>query len=534
MAYLRELAQVIRTKNAGPFTLSADIIFGDAETYESVKRSGAMTRASLARLYGVSQSEISEPIYFDPGRAIKVNIRRAVVSGDVGDPDVLGSQQHAPLLNLVIPGIAPPPRGAGEPRGLEDRFGNSIDPSVGYARGAVLGSSADEVSRMLHGRTLIRERLARLGRRGVFNLTGLIRGCPMSAADLEGLRSLIEFYGAFPTGEAEAVAVRLMGGRPGTHEGLLCNRVSAAMLAVMLGTVRRGERVLSVVPGGRSHPSVERAVGLAGATFIEVEGVDAALDRLGSGAPWRMVVVTTLTPSKHHLPADQVCRVIERARPTGSLVFLDDAHMASRMAFFDEPPSFGIGDADLSVWSLDKHVPGPRAGAVVGRADLMAAVRARAFELGLEAQASHYVSALRALERVDLAEVRQAGALARSVHEAFRREISAKAYLAGPGVAIGADDFAGLIMERAGCASSPLVPIELVAAAAMWMLEQEGAVTIPAIGMPGSAPTFRMMTYPDGARLGVEGFVRAASDAISRVVESAKDPARIRRAILGA
>src|SRR5437870_13360732 len=42
------------------------------------------------------------------------------------------------------------------------------------------------------------------------------------------------------------------------------------------------------------------------------------------------------------------------------VVFVDDAHMMSRSVFYDEPVAFGLGDIDLAVWSLDKHVPGPR------------------------------------------------------------------------------------------------------------------------------------------------------------------------------
>ena len=41
MKPLVDLAQVIRTKNAGPFELTIDIIFKDRETYERIKRTTA-------------------------------------------------------------------------------------------------------------------------------------------------------------------------------------------------------------------------------------------------------------------------------------------------------------------------------------------------------------------------------------------------------------------------------------------------------------------------------------------------------------
>src|SRR5207245_11670031 len=36
--------KLVRAKSAGPFTLTFDIVFGDAATYEQVKRSGVITR----------------------------------------------------------------------------------------------------------------------------------------------------------------------------------------------------------------------------------------------------------------------------------------------------------------------------------------------------------------------------------------------------------------------------------------------------------------------------------------------------------
>lgn len=100
---LRELASVIRTKNAGPFIFTADIIFDDPQAYEKVKRSGIITREQIARLYQVPLSDVLSIHQFDEGRCIKINIKRPVSSGDIGDTDVLAMQQHAPLLLIEIP-----------------------------------------------------------------------------------------------------------------------------------------------------------------------------------------------------------------------------------------------------------------------------------------------------------------------------------------------------------------------------------------------------------------------------------------------
>jgi hypothetical protein len=52
------------------------------------------------------------------------------------------------------------------------------------------------------------------------------------------------------------------------------------------------------------------------------------------------------------------------------VVFVGDAHMMARSVFYDEPVVFGLGDLDVAVWSLDKHVPGPRDSTIVGRYEL--------------------------------------------------------------------------------------------------------------------------------------------------------------------
>ena len=102
MATLGELAQLIRAKNAGPWTLTFDILFGDTATYERVKRSGVIGKRLFSDLYGVPESEV---LYFehDSALALKASFPRPVPSGDPADTDVFGGQQHGPLVDLEIP-----------------------------------------------------------------------------------------------------------------------------------------------------------------------------------------------------------------------------------------------------------------------------------------------------------------------------------------------------------------------------------------------------------------------------------------------
>ena len=102
MARLRDLAKLIRSKNAGPFELTFDILFADNETYTRVKKSGVINRRLFAELY---QTPIERVKFFeyDPAFAFKITIPRPAISGSLDDTDVYGGQQFGPIVNLEIP-----------------------------------------------------------------------------------------------------------------------------------------------------------------------------------------------------------------------------------------------------------------------------------------------------------------------------------------------------------------------------------------------------------------------------------------------
>jgi hypothetical protein len=98
---LQDFAQVIRSKNAAPRRFTLDIIFRNDVDYQRAAQSKALTAARLAPLYDVAADAISV-INYPLGRAIKIVVPRKIMSGDPGDRDVYGAQQHTPLLELEI------------------------------------------------------------------------------------------------------------------------------------------------------------------------------------------------------------------------------------------------------------------------------------------------------------------------------------------------------------------------------------------------------------------------------------------------
>ena len=89
-------------QQAGPIRLTFDLIFRDPQTYARVKSSGTLTLQRVAGLFGVPEDHITDFVFYDPGRAVKIAMRRPQVAGDPGDGDVYGCQQHAPLLGLRL------------------------------------------------------------------------------------------------------------------------------------------------------------------------------------------------------------------------------------------------------------------------------------------------------------------------------------------------------------------------------------------------------------------------------------------------
>jgi hypothetical protein len=103
MAKLADLASTVRSKNAGVNQITFDIIFPNAGSYRRVLASGAITRDSVAKLYRIPDSRISDFVTFDAANAIKFTLYRLRPSGSPGDWDILGCQQYGPLLDVEIP-----------------------------------------------------------------------------------------------------------------------------------------------------------------------------------------------------------------------------------------------------------------------------------------------------------------------------------------------------------------------------------------------------------------------------------------------
>ena len=100
---ITELAHIIRSKNAGPFELTLDIIFKNKENYEKVKARDIINKSLIAKLYNITEDKILEFVYFDSANAIKATLVRPRPQASFGETDMHCAQQHVPLLTIEVP-----------------------------------------------------------------------------------------------------------------------------------------------------------------------------------------------------------------------------------------------------------------------------------------------------------------------------------------------------------------------------------------------------------------------------------------------
>ena len=101
MRELWQFTKLIRSKNAGPFELTFDIMFKDETCFREVIASGTLSPELIARLYKVDLNRV-QFFVIESLVTIKISIPRPVFSGDVGDTDVYGGQFHGPLVRLQV------------------------------------------------------------------------------------------------------------------------------------------------------------------------------------------------------------------------------------------------------------------------------------------------------------------------------------------------------------------------------------------------------------------------------------------------
>ena len=99
MALLREIAQKVRSKNAGPFWVTIDIFCGTNVAYDQVQ--SALNTQDIAARFNLPLEKIRR---FDMPElnVVKFSIPRPVVQGDSADRDMHGASFAIVLAEMDI------------------------------------------------------------------------------------------------------------------------------------------------------------------------------------------------------------------------------------------------------------------------------------------------------------------------------------------------------------------------------------------------------------------------------------------------
>jgi L-seryl-tRNA(Ser) seleniumtransferase len=405
-----------------------------------------------------------------------------------------------------------------------DRFGNPIDPAVGFARGAILASGTEDGLRLRHALDVIRARAESHGAGSIGIFTGNRRDLLLREGDLELAE---EWIGPARFAPDLAAAIRAHLGAPAEAATAVFNRGSAALVASMLA-LANGGRVVSLVPAGsRSHPSLRRGAALAQAGFDEVAGLAALLLPPDTS----LLVITTVTSSLARLCEADLAAAIAAGHARGVPVLLDDAYGARiRTILHGGQSGLALG-ADMVVTNADKAgLPGPRAGIMAGDARMMARITAAASLVGMEARAPVALGVLRGLQAWAPEDLRREAREGRELAEALAHRLPPDLVRSTDlGPLVPAEDVLALATARAGLNHPPIVPVEATAALGMILMERHGILTTNIAGQPGAHPALRLK--PAGPALehcgGALAVAAAVDDALDVLAALITTPERL-------
>jgi L-seryl-tRNA(Ser) seleniumtransferase len=412
----------------------------------------------------------------------------------------------------------------------KDRFGNPHAPTLAYARGRILASTEDDFRTLRHDWSLIREH----GPESIYVFTGLEHGLAMTADEIQWADD--ELAPAIYLDRLTALTLQHLGGSQEFHDVAVFNRLTGATLATHLTLVQPGDVVIGV-SASHSHPTVIRAARLAGARFVDTAGADDFARVLEREAKVALVVLTRLAVTYELMPFPEIRTVVKLAHDRNARIYVDDAGGARvAPAAFDHPRMLELG-VDVGATGLDKYgTIGPRFGLMAGDKDLVARIRAKGFECGLEARPMLYAAIVRTLEQYRPERVRELIASTKRVADALRPIFGARLHETPTTAQLLADDLLTIAMERGGVKEPPIVPYEAAAAFCMILLQEYRMLTVHFVAMPpGTANILFKFVRPETLERfgGPEKFAQAVDAAVTRLGTLLREPARISSLLFG-
>lgn len=411
-----------------------------------------------------------------------------------------------------------------------DRFGNPHAPNLSYARGAILSTTDDDFRKLQHAWKIIRER----GPESIFICTGLEHSLPMQAEDLRFADD--EIGPALHFDRLKALTLEHFGGNEADHDIAVFNRLTGATLATHLTIVKPGDTVVGV-SASHSHPSVLRAAHYTGAKFTDTAGLEEFKEVMRKEDRVVLVDLTRLAVTYELLPVDTIKTIVAIAHEKGAIVYVDDAGGARvGPAAFDQPRMLELG-VDIGATGLDKYgTIGPRLGLMAGNKELVARVRAKGFECGLEARQMLYGAVVRTLENYRPERVRELIESTKRIANELRPLIGNRLRDTPTTTQLVADDILEMAMERGDVKEPPIVPFEATAALCMLLLKDHDMLTVHFVGLPpGGADLLIKFVPPETLEKlgGPKKFAGAIDSSLTKLGHMLKEPESVRSLLLG-
>jgi len=376
-----------------------------------------------------------------------------------------------------------------------DRFGNHHAPGLSYARGAILATTEDDIKKLKVAWAHIKQRRSTLGPGSVYLLSGLERNLQLDEVDLSIMDD--ELASALFSEKIKERALTHLGGDPNKHDIFLFNRLTAALLTASDVMINSGDTIVGAGPS-YSHPAVQRAVAHSGGDFIDTVGLGGFKNAIGSLNKVDLVFLTRLAVTYEILPENELFEIIRLARQLGARVIIDDAGGARvGPACFDQPRMLELG-IDIGATGLDKYgTTGPRLGLLGGDKDTVARIRARAYEMGVEARQMLYPAVEQSLKNYDPNRVRERVTLTKEIGQYLKQRLGDNRIMeTSVIVQLAADDILEMAMERANITEPGCVPYEATAALAMLLLRDFGIVSVHFAGLPPGTAALMIKFVP--------------------------------------
>ena len=94
-----ERLKVLRSKNAGPFMITFDVVFKNQDDFALAK--SKINADEIAKAFNRESADVESFDFFDELLAMKLSLRRRKPCGHPGDPDCYGMNQEQPLRRLL-------------------------------------------------------------------------------------------------------------------------------------------------------------------------------------------------------------------------------------------------------------------------------------------------------------------------------------------------------------------------------------------------------------------------------------------------